>query len=72
MEAVETVRENLANHVCSKHALHAFMNESGNRMTILCCCPQFNNHLRKDIEAMMGEDYVKKNLRFINGSVDYL
>jgi hypothetical protein len=48
------------------------MNHTGRRITILCCCKQFNDHLRKDIEKVMGEDYVKTNLRFIIGSVDYV
>lgn len=72
METVDNLRESLANHVCSQHLLHAFMNQSGSRITILCCCKQFNNHLKKDIEKVMGEDYVQKNLRFIIGSVDYV
>jgi hypothetical protein len=72
METIDTLRETMSNHVCERHRLHPFMNDAGSHITILCCCKQFNSHLKTEIETTMGKEYVRGHLRFITGYVDYL
>lgn len=72
MEIAELQIDDIVHQVCQKNNIPVFIGSAGRYITILCCCRDFTEHIKKDLIEALGEKFVKENFHFRTGYLEYV
>jgi hypothetical protein len=72
MDTADPLIEDILKQVCEKTNLQVFIGNAGRYTTVLCCCKDFTEHIKKELTDALGEQFVKENFHFRTGYLEYV
>jgi hypothetical protein len=72
MEPIDVLREQVAKYTCEKYNLPAIVLKHGKNANIICCCREFANELRIEIEKAPGKEIEDLKVTFITANVEFV
>jgi hypothetical protein len=72
MEPIDVLRERIAKFTCGKYSLPAIALGHGNNVIVICCCREFANQLRVEINKIPGSEIGNLKVQFVAGNVEFV
>lgn len=72
MEIDELLIDDILKQVCKKTNLQVFIGSAGSYITVLCCCKDFTEQIKKQLIEALGEKVVREKFHFRTGYLEYV
>jgi len=72
MEPIDILREHIAQFTCGRYRLPAIVLGHGRNVSIICCCREFANELRKEIARIPAQEIGDLKVSFVAGNVEFV